>query len=371
MNMKTTLRICALPLALGVSFPAHSQTAPDIRGYWAGGYTDGQGGEIQFQMTVVENVGELKYDTTNWGALGFAVCEYVFPVENGVPGKVVRNSGAGTGECLAEPAFTVVRPSPETLTLKFTNPEIALDAVELAGVLRPFDPAQAHAAVPGLDILGVAPGMTMDQIDPLLVEKGYARNEDRDRVLEYQGFMIEQKAWGKGADESGTPTDWVFVTFSAKKEWAADEVLVATDVGRDWSIPEADALAGATLVDSLAQKYGPRSNDINEDRLYDRAGKPLVGEFNCPPGAHQPLLSNYALATEVGEEEVSVNCGPTVKAYVGTDSSTGRAVQLKIRITDPDPVWADFWATWGHNEAARLQSVYDGVTGATGAAPEL
>jgi hypothetical protein len=355
----------------GVFSPALAQTAPDIRGYWAGGYTDGQGGEIQFEMTVIEDVGELKYNSTNWGALGFAICEYVFPVENGVPGKVTRNSGAGTGDCLVEPSFTVARPTPETLTLTFANPEVALDAVEMGGILRPFDPAQAHAPIAGLDILGIAPGMTFDQIDSLLTEKEYARKEDRDRVLEYQGFTIEQKAWGKGADEYGNPTDWVFVTFTSKKEWAADEVPVATDVGREWSIPETDAVAGGTMVDSLAKKYGARSNDINEDRLYDRAGQVLVGVFSCADGMHQPLLSNYSLASETGEEEVSVTCGAILKAYVGTDSSTGRATVLKIRLTDPDPIWADFWSTWGHNEAARLKSIYDGVTGATGAAPEL
>ncbi|WP_430463246.1 hypothetical protein [Tabrizicola sp.] len=369
MRTKTVLQSCVVSAAL--MSPVFAQTAPDVRGYWAGGYTNGQGGEIQFQMTVIDEVGELKYDASSWGSLGFAICEYVFPVENGVPGKLTRNSGAGTGECLAEPAFTVARPTPETLTLTFSNPEFELDVVEMGGVLRPFDPSQAHVKIEGLDILGIAPGMTMEQIEPLLTDKEYTRQENRDRVLEYQGFTIEQKAWGKGADQYDNPTDWVFVTFTAKKEWLPDEAPVATDVAREWNIPEADGIAGATMVDTLAKKYGPRSNDINEDRLYDRSGQVLVGEFSCPQGIHQPLLSNYTLASEVGEEEVSVTCGAILKAYVGTDSSTGRATLLKIRLTDPDPLWADFWSTWGHNEAARLKSIYDGVTGATGAAPEL
>jgi hypothetical protein len=257
------------------------------------------------------------------------------------------------------------------LTLTFANPEIALDKVELGGVLRPFDPEQAHAKVEGLDILGIAPGMTMEEIEPVLTAKDYTRQETRDRVLEYQGFAIEQKAWGKGADEYGNPTDWIFVTFTSKKEWAPDEVPVATDVGREWSIPDAEGIAGATLVDTLAKKYGPRSNNINEDRWYDRSGQVMTDAYSCPAGIHQSVMSNYTLASEVGEEEVAVTCGAILKAYVGTDSSTGRASTLKIRLTDPDPLWADFWSTWGHSEAARLKSIYDGVTGATGAAPEL
>ena len=69
--------------------------------------------------------------------------------------------------------------------------------------------------------------------------------------------------------------------------------------------------------------------------------------------------------------DVFVTCGPVLNGYIGTDSATGRAVALKLRITDPDPIWNDFWQTWSHTEAARLKSVYDGVTSATGAAPEL
>lgn len=369
MKTKAFLQSCIVS-AIVVS-PAFAQMNTDVRGYWAGGYTDSQGGEIQFEMTVIDDVGEFKYNASNWGALGFAICEYVFPVENGIPGALTRNSGAGTGDCLAEPAFTVNRPRAETLVLTVSNPEIGLDKVELGGILRPFDPAQAHAPVDDLDILGISPGMTLEQITPALEQKEYTRHEDRDRVLEYQGFTVEQLAWGKGADEYGNPTDWVFVTFTAKKEWLSDEEPVATNIGREWTIPESDGISGATMVDTLAKKYGPRSNDINEDRLYDRSGEVIVGAFSCPEGMHQPLMSNYALASEVGEEEVAVTCGAILNAYVGTDSSTGRASILKIRLTDPDPIWADFWETWGHNEAARLKSIFEGVTGATGSAPEL
>lgn len=368
---KINLLFCSLALSALCAVPVLAEGTSDVQGYWAGGYTDGQGGEIQFELTAIEGIGELKYDASNWGALGFAICEYLFPIENGQPGKVTRNSGAGTGECLAEPDFTISRPTPDSMSLVFTNPEVALDSVELGGVLRPFNPAEAHAPVAGLDILGIAPGMTFDAINAALGEKDYARVEERDDVLEYDGFKIAQRAWARGKDEDRNPNDWVFATFTAGKEWAADVVPVATDVGRDWQIPATEDVAGATMVDSLAKKYGPRSNTINEDRMYDRSGAVMADTLSCPEGAHQPISSNYMLTGERGEEEVSVTCGPILKAYVGTDSDTGRASWLKLRITDPDPLWDDFWQTWSHGEGARLKSVYDGVTGATGEAPEL
>lgn len=357
-------------LLFGATILQAADTA-DVQGYWAGGYTDGQGGEIQFEMTVIDGVGELKYNASNWGALGFGICEYLFPLENGQPGTVTRNSAAGTGDCLAEPAFTLSRATPDAISLVFKNPEVALDAVELGGVLRPFDPAAAHAPVAGLDILGIAPGMTFDAIDPVLSEKGYARQEARDNTLEYEGYKIAQKVWGRDQDGDGQPEDWVFATFTSERDWATDDTPVATDVGRDWQIPASENVSGATMVDGLAKKYGARSNTINEDRMYDRAGAVMADTLSCPEGAHQPITSNYMLDSEQGSEEIAVTCGPILKAYVGSDSDTGRATWLKLHITDPDPLWDDFWKTWSHGEGARLKSVFDGVTGATGAAPEL
>ncbi|MEY4696488.1 MAG: hypothetical protein RIT14_916, partial [Pseudomonadota bacterium] len=357
-------------VALALASPVLAQDTPDVQGYWAGGYTDGQGGEIQFELTVIDGIGELTYNSTNWGALGFAICEYVFALENGQPGTVTRNSGAGTGDCLEAPAFTLSRPAPDTLAVAFANPEVALDTVELGGILRPFSAADAHAPVPGMDILGAAPGMTLDQIDAALSDKDYARITERDQTLEYDGYVIEQMAWGRGEDDYGNPIDWIFATFTSRKSWAPDEVPVATYVGREWSVPESEAISGTTMIESLASKYGPRSNTINEDRLYDRAGAVLADSYACPEGVHQPIPSNYLLGSEVGEEEIHVTCGPILAGYVGTDSGTGRAVLLKLRLTDPDPLWDDFWKTWSHGEAARLTSIHDGVTNATGAAPE-
>lgn len=357
--------------ALVASGPAVAQGAPDVQGFWAGGYVDGRGGQIQFQLTIIDGLGELKYDTSNWGDLGFSICEYLFPVENGQPGKVLRNSGAGTGDCLGEPVFTLTRANKDVLSLAFTNPEIDLEAAELSGVLRPFDPAEAHAPIANLDILGATPGMTLDQIEQLLGDKGYARQENRDRLMEYQDFTRDMLAWGRAPNDQGKPTDWFFASFSAKKSWAPDDAPVAMSIARDWTIPTSEAIAGATMVESLATKYGPRSNSINEARFYDRSGTVLQDAYSCGDGPHQPIQSSYQLDDELGNEEISVTCGAVLDAYVSTDSSTGRAVRLKLRITDPDPLWDDFWKTWSHSEGARIKAVYEGVAGATGKAPEL
>lgn len=368
-NYKTALR--GLATALCFAAPAVATAADTPDGYWAGGYVNSQSGEIQFELTMIDGIGQLKYNASNWGALGFAICEYVFPLEGGQPGKVTRNSGAGTGDCLAEPAFTFTRPTTDVLAVTFKNPEFELDAVELAGILRPFDPAQAHAPVAGLDILGAAPGMTFEQIDAVLTEKGYARAEDADNVLEFEGFTQDQRAWSRSPDENGTPTDWVHATFTAKKDWLPEDTPVAADLGRDWNIPTAEGIAAATMADTLAKKYGPRSNSANETRMYDRAGQVMLDTYSCPEGTHQPIPSHYTLRSETGTEEVSVTCGPILTGFLVGDSQTGRAMLLKLRITDPDLVWKDFWATWSHSEGARLKLIYDGVTGATGAAPEL
>jgi len=364
----------ALPLGLSLlcsAAPLFAQDMAPHQGYWAGGYGNGQGGEIQFQLTIIDNIAELKYDATNWGALGFAMCEYLFPLENGAPGTITRNSGAGTGECLEAPSFTLTRANKDSLSLVFSNPEIGLDTVDLAGILRPFDPAEAHAPVAGLDILGIAPGMNEAAITQALSAKGYSRQPQRDRITEYEGFTIDQLVWTSEPVGDDEPLDWIFATFTAKKEWATDQVPVATYIGRDWDIPDEAGISGSTMIETLVKKYGAASNTINEDRLYDRTGAVLIDSYGCPEGPQQSINYEYQLKSEVGNENAALTCGPVLKGYVGTDSSTGRAVSLKLRLTDPDPLWDDFWQTWSHGEYARLRSVYDGVTGATGSAPEL
>jgi hypothetical protein len=61
-------------VAICVTSPVLAQEGTKAEGYWSGGYTDGQGGEIQFELTVIGSIGELKYNATNWGPLGFAIC---------------------------------------------------------------------------------------------------------------------------------------------------------------------------------------------------------------------------------------------------------------------------------------------------------
>lgn len=170
---------------------------------------------------------------------------------------------------------------------------------------------------------GVAPETAFDQID--VAEKGYVRREDRDRQLDYQGFTIDQKAWGNGADSNGNPIDWLFLTFTTRKDWAPEEIPVATDVGREWNILEADGISGATMVETLAMKHGPRSNGINKNCYYYRSGQVLADALGCPGGMPQPLRSNYLLSSEIGEEEITVTCGSILTAYLVTATGTGRA----------------------------------------------
>lgn len=360
-----------LTLLSSVIVPFTAQANQDVQGFWASGYGNGNGGQLQLQLTIIDGIGELKLDSQNWGDLGFAICEYLFPVEGGQAGPVLRNTGAGTGNCPDALGIQMSRPSSDLLAVTFDSPAIGTDAFEFGGILTPLDPAARHAPIPGFDVLGAAPGMTEAEIDAIVTEKGFARAADRDQIDQFDGYAIDRRAWGRSPDENGKPTDWIFATFTARKDWLPDEVPVASSVGRDWNIPTSEAISGATLVNSLAQKYGPRSNSINEDRLYDRAGNALADAFSCPDGFHQQVRTSYQMSDTLGEEDVQVTCGGILDGYIGTDSSSGRAIRLMLRLTDPDPLRDDFWKTWSHSEGARLKTVYEGVSGATGAAPEL
>lgn len=339
-----------------VPFAAQAnQDVQDVQGFWASGYGNGNGGQIQ--LTIIDGIGALRLDSQNWGDLGFALYEYLFPVEGGQTGQVLRNTGAGTGNCPDALGVQLQRPSAEMLAVTLDSPAIGTDAFGFGGILTPLDPAARHAPIPGFDVLGTAPGMTEAEIDAILTEKGFSRTLDRKRSDDYGTHTLDMRAWGRSPDEKGKPTDWIFATFTARKDWLPDEVPVASSVGRDWNIPTSEAISGATLVNSLAQKYGPRSNSINEDRLYDRAGNALADAFSCPDGFHQQVRTSYQMSDMLGEEDVQVTCGGILDGYIGTDSSSGRAIRLMLRLTDPDPLRDDFWKTWSHAEGARLKTV--------------
>lgn len=369
--MRNSFRLALPAAALCSFFGSPALAAEDVQGFWAGGYVNGMGGSIGFELTSLGTVGEIKYNATNWGQLGYAICEYVFGEHDGTaPVTAVRNTGAGTGNCLESFEFTPVRVSQEVLNLQFAGPEFELDAAELGGILTPASD-EMRPKIPGFDVLGVSPGMTLAAMETELAGKGFTVLPERGSVGAYQGYTIDQVAWGRSPGADGRPTDLIFATFTARKEWAPDAEPVATYVGRDWTVSPDDAISGTTMTQGLVQKYGPRSNSITEARYFDQSGAVLQDAYGCPSGSHQAVPLDYQLGITVGREEIAPTCSGIVEASVSTDYSTGRVRQVQIRLIDPLPLRNDFWEVWSHGQSERLSLLYESVTGATAAAPEL
>jgi hypothetical protein len=227
--------------------------------------------------------------------------------------QVKRNSAYGSSGCLPSITLSLNRSSADQLTAKI-NPEFELDNLELWGV--------------------------------------------------------KQLAWGKEPDQYDNPTNSVYVSFTAKKEWLPKDTPVAATIGRHWDIPGDAGLLGSTLIDSIESKYGPRSDASFEKRNYGRDGKNL-SSLSCPESVVQEIPYNFIGDSERGESSISTGCGVVLDIYIGTDFSTGRASTLKMRMADSDLHWKDFWSVWSHEELSNMQVLYDGLFKAAGKGPAL
>lgn len=340
--------------------------ASDFQGYWSSAY--GGNGKINFELTVINDLATFKYDTQGWGDLGYDTCQYVFKLQGNSPVEVKRNTAYGS-QCLPSLNLTLSRSDSDKLIAK-VNPEFGIEDLELWGVLRPITDADKRKEIPNQDILGIKFGMTLDQIDDLMKDQDYSRYDRDFKTWDYNGYSAESYAWGKEPNEYNTPQNLVYVTFTSKKEWQPDLTPVAATIGRDWSIPDSAQLLGATLMSSLEAKYGPSSSAGFGNRLYGRDGK-LINSLSCPDFTVQDIPYTYTGESTSGEVTAEMGCGVKMEVFTYIDSSTGRAGSLKMRMTDSDLIWADFWDNWSHGQIEDMEVLYNGLFNSTGKGPTL
>ena len=369
MNLKTVAIFYSLASTLAM--PTLAQADASVEGYWAAGYSDGQGGDINFELTVVGDFGQFRYTSSNWESMGFGRCEYVFSVKSGAVSEIFHNSGADVGICLDNVSFAAHQTTRDSVQLILGDAEFGLEAVELSGIIRPSPDPDRLGHVTELDVLGIAPGMTLETIDNLLIPKGFVRDNSRESVFSFEDYVIDHKAWRRDIDASGVPQDWVFVTFTSKKDWAPEELPIAATIGREWTIPAADSMTTDAMLKTLTEKYGAPSVPGGQDWLYDQSGRLVPGGQSCGETPHQKITVNYMFLDETGTDEVSASCSAVIRSHVGSAPSTGRATQLKLILADVNTAWADYWLIWRHFEGQRLEGIFDAVSTSTGAAPDL
>lgn len=249
-----------------------------------------------------------------------------------------------------------------------------LPEAEFAVNLRPMRERDRHAPVAKLTTQGVAPGMDEALVRQTLEAAGYAEHPDWALTLQGKDWTQQTLYFVKGRGETDNDcADAVWVEFSSVIE-GAEGARRALVVGRDLRLTERDAVSELTLKKALEAQYGP-GLDNNDARAYDRQGRNLMTSHEqserCKDGSLQVVPFTLNQRGRRSEFSADLYCGPELGASIRTERATGLATALETVLTDPDEIWADFWAVWSHGEGAKLQAGYDAVTSATGAAPKL
>lgn len=355
--------------------PSSSQAAEE--GVWSGGLQSGNGGRIVFTFTSIGSVGSLRFESRGWEDFGRGTCEYVFEMDGGAHRDIYLNTASNrNANCPDSFPFEVVRSGDDTLQFTPGSEAAAhsqIDTLELHAGVRPWRPEDARAGVDPIDILGIKPAMEQLEIENILTEAGFEHLENGTIVLAGDGYTQSIDFYGRSPREDGWSTDIISIPWTAKKSWD-ESTPVAMTITRDWSIPEDAKLSIATLKASLQEKYGIDGTYPNQGVVYGRDGGRLQ-DGGCPKGSLQAYPYRAPSTTydrfSAQQRELSPYCGPSVGISTNADRATGRATELHVTVTDPDEVWKNFWATWSHSEAQRLQELHDSIAGLRGTGPEL
>ena len=211
-----------------VAAQAQTEEVLNRQGVWGGGYSRGRSEKISLELHVIRDVGQLEIDFRGWEPVKFANCQYVFDASVTGDFELLLNGSHGTPEeCPVDFSVGFKRTGPDAAELTFTNASF-LENAELSAGLRPLRDTDRRASVEGLDVLGVAPGMTQEAGEASLEKTGYAPMPDLSQVaqardgtwsLETRSYVRQQDGedWGdvfmvqyspavEGAKPTGRPS---------------------------------------------------------------------------------------------------------------------------------------------------------------------
>lgn len=354
-----------------IPLPAQAESIHDAEGAWFSGYTRGRNEKVTIEFTVIRDIGKLRMEFIRWEPVGVAACEYLFNDASGASIAPILNGSYGTPEtCPTSFTMGFVRTGGDTARLVFNGASF-LDQADAVTSLRPLRDEDRRASVEGLDILGLATGMTQPALEVNLSDLGFAVIENRtiQQVARDQSWQQETIHYGREPMEDGMPSDVITIQYGASFE-GQKSAPKAIAVQRDWVIPKDQNIAQLSLLNALTDKYGPTLAS-GYNRAWDRAGNVLASleqrRVACSAGTLQVIkntIGNF-------QKNINLYCGPEADIRVQTDTNGSRTHSVHISITDPDEVWNNFWQKWSHSEYQKMLTLFEGVSQASGDAPKL
>jgi hypothetical protein len=347
----------------------------DRQGAWFAGYTRGNSEEINIELTIIRDVGVAEINFSRWEPVGSARCQFVFDASPEGSMPLSLNGSFGSPEnCPQELAIDFSRTSEDGALLRFEGGNFLPEA-ELRAGLRPLRENDRRARIEGLDILGVPPGITLSEAESILLGQQYMFMPDWTRISQSRSGNWTQETRYYVRDQNGDDENQDLFIIQYSPEVASEEnERTVSMLSRNWQIPENQNLTELTLINALTDKYGPTLS-FGNDRAWDRSGQNLteLGQRRerCRQGSHQQIPFSINFRGSSFTSNANVYCGPTADIRLQTGRNTGLATVLSVFIVDPDEVWDNFWRTWSVDEYEAMSILYNSVTGATGAAPDL
>jgi len=333
--------------------------------------------DIGFSLTQIGGHGELIVEPQGFGKMGFGRCIVNFSRdESGAVKDMSPVAQQNSATCPESLAFSVAPGEKGLYKIAFSEGgSLAGKDFDLFPVLQPMRDEFRPATPKGFDVLGMTIGQTRPEIEAMLTEKGFSRDETHSDKAEYTtGASRAYDVWIKGTDtRTNRPEDIISVTYTSLEPGNAAPERVAL-LSRHWNVPADAKLSIVNLKKSLEDKHGKTTSGFDA-RIYDHAGALAPQAFQpvCDPEIHlQSVTLEFRSISMNGSEQLSTACGAKVDVMaIESYETPGAAGMLTVTLLKGDVAYEEFWNSWSAAEEKALAERFELQSGMTGSAPAL
>lgn len=362
---KSALSVAAMLLTSATAFAAEND------GFYNVSYQD-----IGFSLTQIGGFGELKIDVSGFGNMGYGSCLINFSRDDaGAIKDMAPIATVNSATCPEAVKFSIAPADKGLYKLTFTEgTPLAGETFDLFPVLQPMQDRFKVTTPAGFDVLGMSPGQSRAELEAMLAEKGFTKNDQWSETQSYtNGTARALDVWQKGTSDAApdTPEDIINITYSAVAEGEPETALL---IGRRWYIPKSAGLSTTNLKKSLNDKHGATTSGF-EARHYNHAGELQPKSFQpvCESDIH---LQGVELSSNtIGMSDlvnISAACGALVDIAMNESYEVpGAASQLHVKLAKGDLAYEDFWKSWAPEEAKGLEERYKLQANMTASTPNL
>jgi hypothetical protein len=360
--------------ALAGATPAFAQ---GMEGIWFGGLAGGprewdhQPAQITLQPVIIDDLIKVTMKAEGWKGFQFSNCTYFGRLDESGKSDLIFTKPTATNQpCPMSLPVTATPVDRDSIDFSISPGVIEgfpTTPVRLKVVLRDLVDDEMAVLPDGINVLGVAPGMSLAEAQTVLLGRGFTRFEKGDQIFETRDLVGQWVVFGKDPDPTrpGVFGDRIILSMTMVDKGTGDPTTASViAIERNvWPDPS-DALQIGTLEHALAMKFGTA-----DDRAYfNRAGQRADRKTWCSETTMQSVPMHVSF--EQGGPFAPI-CGTSVSVGTETDPKTGRAQWYAVRITYMPLVTRDYWKQIRRDEFRSMTEFVEVQEGADGAVPDL